>query len=239
MSARWPSVLLPSVLLAVLLAAAFAMLAAAGPSVAAADAGDAASTQAYLQANYTFVRYFTSHIPAARAEISSVLAGVRRDCPSAAAGSPEEVDSEQLSNEVIGTMVTTVIQHNLPPIRTAIRAVAHLHWSNGALTRAIQAYAAKGKVLSSLAVPHLCADVKAWVASDFQTLPASTASFAPRFMSVWVAPGFLPAALSPYENAEERALAHRTAKLEQQWTEFEAFEVETWGNIMNALVLQP
>ncbi|MGP0100278.1 MAG: hypothetical protein ACLPUT_01465 [Solirubrobacteraceae bacterium] len=220
-----------------LLAAAAGL--AIGPSAALADTADVAATQTYLQANYAFVRYFTSHIPAARAEISSVLAGVRRECPSAAAGSPENVDSEQLSNEVIGTMVTTVVQHNLPPIRTAIRATAHLRWSNGALTRAIQAYAAKGKVLTSLAVPHLCADVKAWVAGDFQTLPASTASFAPRFMSVWVAPGYLPAALSPYETAEDRTLAHRTAQLEEQWTEFEAYEVETWGKIMNALVLQP
>jgi hypothetical protein len=209
------------------------------PASAAANAADLAATQTYLQANYAFVRYFTSHIPAAKTELASVLAGVRRECPNAAAGSPQEVDSEQLSNEVIGTMVTTVIQHNLPPIRTAVRATAHLRWSNGALTRSIQAYAAKGKVLSSLAVPHLCADVKAWVASRFETLPASTASFAPRFMSVWVAPGFLPPALSAYETAADRALAHRTAQLEEQWTEFEAFEVETWGKIMNALVLQP
>ena len=212
---------------------------AAWPASAPASAGDLAATQTYVQTNYAFVRYFTSHIPAARAELASVLAGVRRECPSAAAGSPENVDSEQLSNEVIGTMVTTVIQHNLPPIRAAVRASAHLRWSNGALTRAIQAYVAKGKVLSSLAVPHLCADVKAWVASDFETLPASTVSFAPRFMSAWVAPGYLPAALSGYESAEDRTLAHRTGQLEEQWTEFEAYEVETWGKIMNALVLQP
>ncbi len=225
------------------LAAGFAIAATAGPAImpasALADAADAAATQTYLQANYALVRYFSSHIPAARAELSSVLAGVRRECPNAAAGSPENVDSEQLSNEVIGTMVTTVIQHNLAPIRTAIRATDHLRWSSGALTRAIQAYVAKGKALTSLAVPHLCADVKAWVAGDFEALPASTASFAPRFMSVWVAPGYLPAALSPYETAEDRTLAHRTAQLEEQWTEFEAYEVETWGNIMNAMVLQP
>jgi len=209
------------------------------PASALADAADIAATQTYLQANYALVHYFTSHIPAARAELASVLSGVRRECPSAAAGSPEDVDSEQLSNEVIGTMVTTVIQHNLAPIRTAIRATAHLRWSNYALTRTVQAYVAKGKVLTSLAVPHLCADVKAWAAGGFETLPASTASFAPRFMSVWVAPGYLPAALSAYETAEDRTLAHRTVQLEEQWTEFEAYEVETWGKIMNALVLEP
>jgi hypothetical protein len=209
------------------------------PASASASGANLAATQAYVQANYALVRYFTSHIPAARAEISSVLAGVRRECPRAAAASPEDVDSEQLSNEVIGTMVTTVVQHNLAPIRAAIRATAHLRWSNGALTGAIQAYTAKGKTLSSLTVPHLCADVKAWAASDFQALPASTASFAPRFISVWVAPGYLPAGLSAYETAEDRTLAQRTIQLEMQWTEFEAFEVTTWGKIMDALELWP
>jgi hypothetical protein len=219
----------------------FAVLAglATWPASAAADASDVAATQAYVQANYTLVRYFTSHIPAARAELASVLSGVRRECPSAAAESPEDVDSEQLSNEVIGTMVTTVVQRNLAPVQTAIRATAHLRWSNGALTRAIQADVAKGRVLSSLAVPHLCADVRAWAAGHFEKLPASTASFAPRFMSAWVAPGYLPAALSAYETAQDRALAHRTSQLEERWTEFEAFEVETWGKIMNALELEP
>jgi hypothetical protein len=125
------------------------------------------------------------------------------------------------------------------PSRLATLAGLAVWPASAANARSIQAYAAKGKVLSSLAVPHLCADVKAWVASRFETLPASTASFAPRFMSVWVAPGFLPAALSAYETAADRSLAHRTAQLEEQWTEFEAFEVETWGKIMNALVLQP
>jgi hypothetical protein len=225
------------------LAAGLAIAAAAGPAIAPAsalaDAADVATTRTYVQANYALVRYFTSHIPAARAELASVLEGVRRECPDAAAGSPEDVDSEQLSNEVIGTMVTTVIQHNLAPVRAAIQATAHLRWSDGALTRAIQAYVAKGRTLSALAVPHLCADVKAWVTSEFQTLPASTASFAPRFISVWVAPGLLPAALSRYETAQDRTLAQRTVQLEAQWTEFEAFEVKTWGKIMDALELWP
>jgi hypothetical protein len=228
MTARWPCTLL----------ATLAVLAAA-PSLATAATGNAASTQTYVHGNYTVVHYFTSHIPQVKAEIASVLTGVQRECPLAAAGSPQNVDSEQLSDEVIGTMVTTATQHNLPPILKGIREAVPLHWSNSALTRSIKAYVAKAKVLSTLAVPHLCADVKEWVANGFKTLPGNTASFAPRFLSAWVAPGYLPAGLAPYETAQDKALARRTAKLEEQWSEFEANEVETWGNIMNAMVLQP
>ncbi len=229
MSARWISVLI----------ATFAVLGVAGPSAAAADSADVASTQAYLQANYTLMRYFTAHIPAAKAEIASVLTGVRRECPLAAAGSPQDVDSEQLSNEVVGTMVTTVVQHNLPATLSAIRATESLHWSNSALNKTIHSYLAKAKALTTLAVPDLCGDVRAWAASGFKTLPASTATFSPHFLSWWVAPGDQPPALRHYESSQNAALARRTTKLEEQWTQFEADEVETWGDIMNALVLQP
>ena len=229
MTARW----LPALL------SAFAILATAGPSVAAADPADVASTQAYLQANYTLVSYFASRIPTARAELNGVLAGVRSECPLAAVESPENVDSEQLSNEVIGAMVTTVAQHNLAASRSFTRAVHSLRWSNGALTSAIQAYVAKGKTLTTLVVPRLCADIEAWVTGDYRTLPASTVDFDARFMPAWVAPGYLPAALAAYETPQDRTLARRSAQLEQKWTEFEAEEVETWGDIMNELVLQP
>jgi hypothetical protein len=221
------------------LIATFAILGVGGPSVAAADSADVASTQAYLQTNYTLMRYFTAHIPAAKAEIASVLTGVRRECPLAAAGSPQDADSEQLSNEVVGTMVTTVVQHNLPATLSAIRATESLHWSNGALDRTVHAYLAKAKALTTLAVPGLCADVRAWAASGFKSLPASTATFSPHFLSWWVAPGDQPPALRHYESSQDAGLAHRTTKLEEQWTQFEADEVETWGEIMNALVLQP
>jgi hypothetical protein len=229
MSGRWLSILV----------LAFAVLGVAGPSAAAADSADVASTQAYLQTNYTLMRYFTAHIPAAKAEIASVLAGVRSECPLAASGSPQDVNSEQLSNEVVGTMVTTVVQHNLPATLSAIRATESLHWSNGALNKSIHAYLAKAKALIALAVPNLCGDIKAWATSGFKTLPASTVSFSPRFLSSWVAPGDQPPALRHYESSQDAALAHRTTKLEEQWTQFEADEVETWGEIMDALVLQP
>jgi hypothetical protein len=212
---------------------------AIGPSSALASSSDAATTQAYLQANYAFMRYFTAHIPAAKAEIAGVLAQVRHECPRAAAESPENVDSEQLSNEVIGAMVTTVTQRNLTPILSFNRTVASLSWSNGALDRTVKRYVGDGKVLTSLSIPNVCADVKAWVASDYKTLPASTVRFDGLFMPAWVAPGDQPHALAAYETPQDRALAKRTTRLEEKWTEFEAEEVEAWGHIMDTLVLQP
>ena len=97
----------------------------------------------------------------------------------------------------------------------------------------------KLKTLSTLAAPELCADVRAWAANGFQTLPASTVRFDQRFMPAWVALGELPASLAAYESPAEGALVRRSNQLEAQLTDGEARAVESWGRIMNALVLNP
>jgi hypothetical protein len=59
-------------------------------------------------------------------------------------------------------------------------------------------------------------------------------------MSIWIAPGELPAALARYETPEERPLLRRTKQLEAKFTEMEARAgVETWGEIMDTLALLP
>jgi hypothetical protein len=220
----------------VVLFAALAAL-AAGPSCALAS--DAASTQAYLHANLALMQYANSHIPQAEKVLTGVVRQIRRECPHAAAESPQNADSTQLSNEVIGTMVTTVVRTSLRTARRFVRTVSPLRWSNRGLTRTIQAYAAKVKVLTGLAVPHLCADVKAWTASAFKTLPATTVAFDRRFVPAWVGAGELPDSLRAIAPAEDRALVRRTIQLESKWADFEAREVESWGSIMDTMVLQP
>jgi hypothetical protein len=137
-------------------------------------------------------------------------------------------------------MVTAAVRLvELPASREFVRIAGRLSWSDRALTRTVHAYVSKAKGLVALAQPKLCSDVESWAASGFRTLPASTVSFAPRFMSVWIAPGELPAALARYETAEERPLLRRTNQLEAKFTEMEARAVETWGEIMDTLVLLP
>ncbi len=51
--------------------------------------------------------------------------------------------------------------------------------------------------------------------------------------------GYLPAQLARYEGSAAKPLVHRAEQLEAQLTEFEARQVEHWGDIMNALVLNP
>jgi hypothetical protein len=223
----------PLVLLGVTLALAIA------PAAALGAPSDIASTRTYIQADYALVQAASARIPAARATFAGVLRRVKSECPGVAAGSPQDPESTELSNEVIGVMVTSAYHLDLPALSAFIRVAEHLHWSNRGLTSSVHSYAAKLKTLSVLSAPSLCADIKAWIASGFHSLPASNVAFAPRFMDAWVALGELPARLAPYERAEERGLLARTAQLENRLMNFEAGAVETWGEIMNELALNP
>ena len=216
------------------------LIALALPSPAAlAAGGDAASTRAYLRANYSLVQAAVSRTRPIEAALHGVLTRVRNECPNAAGGSPQDPESTQLSNEVIGALVTAAVALDPGAGRRFAGEAGHVSWSDHALTAAVRSYARKVATVVALAPPNLCADVRSWAATGFRTLPASTAAFAPRFMEAWVAPGELPPALARYETPEDRQLAKRTRRMEERFSELEAKEVETWGDIMNALDLWP
>ena len=212
---------------------------AAGPSVALASSGDAAATQAYLQANYALVRVAKSHLATSEAGPLHVLAQVQRECPKAGAGSPQDPESTQMSDEVIGSMVFSAYPPDRQAMQAFIRAVSGLHWSNRGLTNAIRSYTGDLKTFLSLSAPDLCGDVQAWAASGYHTLPATTVAFVGKFMPAWVALGFVPRQLAPFESADGKALARRANTAEVALTDGEARAVEHWGAIMNALMINP
>jgi hypothetical protein len=212
---------------------------AATPGTARAASGNAGATQAYVQTGYAALRVAVAHLKVSEAGPLHVLAKVRGECPQAGAQSPEDEESTQMSNEVIGAMVVSAIAPDVQAIRTFAHTVAGLHWSNGALNRSIHAYASKWDTLATLSAPNLCADVKAWNADGYRALPADTAAFVAKFVPSWVGAGFMPAQLSRYESAATRALARRTNALEEQVTELEAREVEHYSEIMSALAIWP
>jgi hypothetical protein len=112
----------------------------------------------------------------------------------------------QLSNEVIGALVTAAVGLDRLAGRRFVSAAAHLSWGDRGLTSAVRSYVGKVRVLVALAPPKLCGDLRSWAASGFRAVPANTISLAPSFMSVWVAPGELPAALARHETPEDRWL---------------------------------
>jgi len=206
---------------------------------AAAQAGDASTTTAYLRADYALVRAGWANIHSSVSGYRGVLAGVRRSCPLAAHGSPQDPESTELSNEVIGAMVLAAGRPDLAAIRSYLGAVSGLRWSSASVTRAVSGYAAKLRRLYGLKAPDLCGDVSRWAGSGFHALPASTLSFDRVFYPNWVALGLVPGGLGRFESGAARTLAHNAEGLEYKLTNVEAEAVETWGDIMNALELNP
>jgi hypothetical protein len=217
--------------------AALALSCAAAPMTA--EASNSSATSTYVRANYALVAAGKSHLGASIAAYKGVLAQVRRDCPRGADGSPQNPESTKLSNEIIGAMVLSAGKPDRPAVATYLRAVRGLSWSNGSVTRAIKGYAASLSKLYGLSVPNVCADVAAWKASGYKTLPSSTVSFVEVFYPNWVALGLQPPGLSRFESGSLRSLARSAARFEYQLTNAEAEAVETWGDIMTTLDLWP
>ncbi len=221
----------------------FAIGSVAGLTTAASNAdaasSDAAATQAYIQAGYQALQVGIAHLATSKAAPLHVLTDVQRECPQIGSQSPEDSESTQMSDDVIGAIVLSAYKPDLQAIRTFIHAVAGLRWSSAGLTHEIDAYTSDWKTLVSLSVPNLCSDVKAWGGNGFGALPASVSAFVGKFMPAWVAPGYFPAQLKRSESPAMRALAARCSRFEEQITEVEVHAVAQYGEIMNALAVWP
>jgi len=212
-----------------------AALAAAAPAIAS----DASATHAYVVADYKVVQFSAKRIRHGEKTLSDVVARIRRQCPGAGRNSPQNPESTMMSNEVIGLMVTSAIDTDLPSIRAYVRTASRLRWSRASTNRTIQGYIKNVRTLTELHPPDLCADVRSWAATGFTKVPPTTVAFGARFVPAWVALGEIPSSLRPFMSASDRALARLANKYESDLTEFEAREVENWGRIMEAVELNP
>src|SRR5438445_581586 len=87
-----------------------ALALAAMPAPALAGQRDAAATRAYIQADYALVHAARVNLAASEAALQELRRQIRAQCPKAAAGSPQDRDSEQLSNELVGAMTVAAIR---------------------------------------------------------------------------------------------------------------------------------
>ncbi len=213
---------------------------AAAPSTALASSGNAAATRAYIQANYALVRAGRANLATGNASLKSLVRQITGECPLAAAESPENHDSEQLSNEVAGALTIVAYHPDAAAMGAFARAVGGLHWSNRVLTRAVRTYATQIRGLAALAPPDVCSDVRAWAAGGFQALPASTVQFDTSYYAVDIEAEEVPLRLfSPFESAAEVSLVRRTKQLEAPLAEAEADAVSDYTQILDVLKLQP
>jgi hypothetical protein len=211
------------------------------PSAAlGASSGDAAATQALARATDTLVRAANPDIPKGLAAARRYAGKIAAGCPHAAAGSPQNGQSEQLDDELIGGMTIAGYNVAAAPIARFKRAVAGLHWSNGRLTRAVATFADKLQKLSTLALPNLCGDIQSWAASGYKTLPASTVPFVHHYLQVTPEAAEVPLIIQlvgPYATNADFPILRRVERLETRLGEAEAAAVETYSHVIITLEL--
>jgi hypothetical protein len=183
------------------------------PAAALATPSDVAATHAYIQANYAFTRATEGQVAPGQAKIEAFNRMLAGRCPHVGAGSPEDEAAQPLSYEVAVALWSIAYRFDAGPIRAFVNAVEHLRWSDHRLTRMAQSYASGLHELAGLPMPDLCADVAAWKASGFKTVPAVTTSLDRRVEAIETKS--LPASLlARYERPQDKGLEAQIVRLE-------------------------
>lgn len=150
------------------------------PAVAATRVDNHAATRAYLRASEAYARSATSEVAARVAAIGARASEIVRGCPAALTYAPRDEAFEELGGEAS----ETAFWAGTASIRsTGLRladAIAHLRWTDRRLTRLVHTVAAEEQMAAALALPDVCADIAAWKASAYATLPQSTTRFLAR-----------------------------------------------------------
>lgn len=210
-------------------AALAAVLLALSPSAAFAHVsrGDATATRGYLQAELAQTRAEIAGFPAAITGVEALRGRLAAECPGVLAHEPTSPPGEksnasvtQIEEEgeaaVFGAAEQTESVHR----RGFARAVSRLRWGNSVLTRLIHSAAAAALAQTTVPPPDLCADLRTWVASGYESVSPATEAYV-RSESLLTgetrgAAAAIARKLAPYENRSDKKIVRQIASLEKK-----------------------
>lgn len=219
---------------AILLAALTFVLA---PARALAAPRDVASTHAFLVAGYTALH-------ATVTKWSAVEKGIRRmehqfaaQCLHVGEGSPQDEEEQKLSYEVAGALWASGYHTDAGIVRRFWAAVKPLRWSNPTITRRAHTFAHAMLEMTKISVPDLCGDVRAWAATGFTKIPASTVRYDKHVEAIEVKlPS--PKLIRPFVHGSDSALLARDLRLYHRFEELEVGEgFKDWDDLLEILSL--
>jgi hypothetical protein len=212
-------------LLATILAVALLALSPCA-ALAHVSPGDASATRAYLQIDYAATRTEVSNFPASIAAVEKLAVQVHAECPGVLAsaprstsGAPVNPTAEALVEEELDAVLGAAANTESARRQRVAGLVARLRWSNATLTRLIHAQAAGEAERAATPPPNLCADMRSWVASGYQVVPAATHSYLLHEFAIAVKTegkeATIKRKLAAYESPADKRIAHRLASLEK------------------------
>ena len=159
---RLAGVVAPLLLLALLVA----------PADALAGSQDVTSTHAAIAADHALDRARVQMIAATQATVESYRARLAAECPDAGAGSPETEAAEPMSAEVADALWSIAYGAAAAPIARFAKVIGPLRVDQWPLQPRDPHARLKPQRPVRGAAPDLCADVRAWTASGFETVPS-------------------------------------------------------------------
>jgi hypothetical protein len=208
-------------------AALIAVVALVIPATAQASSGDASATGAYLQAYLGQTRAEVSGLSAGLAAMEVLRGQLQQECPGVLAQQPTPARGEkpsesaiEISDEVQESLFGVAERTESSVHRRFARSVGHLKWSDRGLTRLVHAYATGEVEQAEVPTPDLCSDIRAWVASGFQTVSASTAAYLGRESTISSrtagAQEAIMRKLERYETPADKRIVRQIAAAEKQ-----------------------
>lgn len=207
-------------------AAAFALAASPAPSLAATPA-DKRATGTYVRATYEFARALLADSPSAEATVTGYIRQIAGECPGVLAGAPAiEIAAHHLSEaqlrqleqqgalaaELGAALIGRWFSPDLRPFQTLARAIRPLRWHEPQLARLVRAELSELERFISAPPPNVCADMRAWAASGYQTLAPGT--FASQKLYGSEPSGrSLEASIGPLEGPAQKALARQRKRV--------------------------
>jgi hypothetical protein len=182
------------------------------PVPALAHPNDARATRAYLRARETYVSDEAAGLDASIGAIDADEQELAGACPFALTYAPRDAAFEELGDEARTTLLDAgaAITHGA---RLAFaRALDRIRWGDPRLTRLARRLAAEELTPATIVPSDVCADIRAWEASAYTTLPQSTSEFLAR--SGRGEPGSLASLLLLFEEPPDVKIARLLRRLE-------------------------
>lgn len=209
----------------------------ASTGMASASSRDVASTHAYLAADYAVLHTTVSGWSRVEAAIGKLDAKLASECPHVGAGSPQSEEEQKLSLEVAGALWATGYHANANAVKSFVKTVGRLTWSNPATTRAARRLTKALTAMTSLALPPLCSDVRAWAAGGYNAVPADVTAYAKHVEAIEI--NQIPRKLlAPFLQGSDKSLAARDAQLNTRFEELEFIHgQDQWNKLLEVLSL--
>jgi hypothetical protein len=207
----------------------------ASATPASARLNNRAATHAYLSADYAYEQAVVLGEPSAQRAVEAAANNLGAECSGVLANAPQESPYEsfldgsrktarqrgetsrqnrqlgELGLEMTLYLALTEAEALHEPRLVFAQKVAQLRWSDAQLTRRVHEEASNS-VNPPFEVPGVCADMRAWVASGYRSLPPNTKTVIRKFATLARSERDQPpteSLLTRYEGPSEKTLVHK------------------------------